>query len=289
MTAEGIAAALVAVAQGNEATALDRLNALGGDRLARALADGLASERASGVYVDPEAFTRFIDSKANARLYRDVGVALGDWVEAGGSAVRRVVDVGCGDGRVTRSVLPAGLERVELVEPSGALLELAAARLEDCSVERFEMGVADWLVSADPGWRDVGWSTFALHNLPVEERGAALRGIASRVNRFAVVEFDVPTWRSVEQWAAYCAERYIAGAAAHDDELVLSGFLVPVLLGQFASGASRHTYEQPLEAWRSDFEAAGFTHTEVRVVHSEFWWGPAGLVLGNNTRRGVVS
>lgn len=103
-----------------------------------------------------------------------------------------------------------------------------------------------------------------------------------RVERFAIVEFDVPSWRSVEQWAGYCAERYVVGAEAHDDELVLSGFLVPVLLGQFVPGASRHTHEQPLDAWEADFRDAGFRRVEVQPVHADFWWGSAGLVVGSS-------
>lgn len=282
MTAEAISQALVSVAEGDIDAAVDRLGAIEGSRLAAGLIQGLADDRADGVYVDPAAFTRFIDSGPNDRLYGAVDAALGRWV-ASAANVDSVVDIGCGDGRVTSAVVPDDVMRIELVEPSDALLQQATARLASRPVTAFGKDVAGWLATGAEPRVDMGWATFALHNLPPEDRRSALRGIATRVGRFAVVEFDVPEWESVEQWAAHCAERYVEGADAHDDSLVLAGFLVPVLLGQFAPGAERHTYEQPLAGWRADFEEAGFAETTVEIVHSDFWWGNAGLVTGHSS------
>ncbi len=283
MTVDVIAAALVELSIGEHDAAQVRLASVDG-RLARALVDGLQSGSSDGVYVQPAAFERFIGSPPNARLYADVEKALASWVAEGAGDVRRVFDVGCGDGRVTAAVCPGDLQRVELIEPSAALLDSATVRLFDYPVVRIERTVAAWLGSSAGERRDVGWSTFALHNLPPDERAATLEGIAERTDRFAVVEFDVPEWRSLEQWGIHCAERYAIGAAAHNDAEVLHGFLVPVLLGQFAPDAVRHTYEQPLAAWEADFQAAGFTQTEVQEIHSDFWWASAGMVTGISER-----
>ena len=55
--------------------------------------------------------------------------------------------------------------------------------------------------------------------------------------------------------------------------VAVSGFLMPVLLGQFEAGATRHTFEQPVDRWIEDLAAAGFDPT-VEIIH-DYWWGPA--------------
>ena len=282
MSVDAIAGALVCVSNDDVDGARDRLSAVANDPLAAALIVALSAGSSHEVYVDPDAFTRFIDGPPNARLYCDVEHALRDWISADPDGVRWVVDIGCGDGRVTEAVVPATVDRIELVEPSDALMDSAVGRLGG-RVDAHRMDVQAWVDSPDVSGRDAGWATFALHNLSPVDRSEVLGGIAQRVTRFAVAEFDVPVPRSVEDHAVYCAERYSLGAAAHDDPVVLSGFLVPVLLGQFAPNARRHTYEQPHEAWAAELLEAGFDDTDVTVVHSDFWWGPAGLVTGRTS------
>jgi len=73
-------------------------------------------------------------------------------------------------------------------------------------------------------------------------------------------------------------ERYRRGIAEYDaDELVVQGFLMPVMFGYFASGRARITYEQPAAAWVADLGAAGF-RTVTSSGIDDYWWGPAVLV-----------
>lgn len=59
--------------------------------------------------------------------------------------------------------------------------------------------------------------------------------------------------------AAYAAERYSQGVSEDSDwPNVPSGFLMPVLVGQFDPERPRHTFEQPTRAWIDDLHAAGW-------------------------------
>ncbi|MGI9646796.1 MAG: class I SAM-dependent methyltransferase [Ilumatobacteraceae bacterium] len=279
---DGVADALVLLSEGDPDAAREALHRAGDDRLAPLLASALDGDGALGgeVYVDPTAFQRFIDSPPNVALYAAVEDGLARWVAGEGS---RVVDIGCGDGRVTKAVAPADAAVVELVEPAQAMLDVAAARFPEQRVDAWCTDAETWTTTVlvdTPRDRDVGWSTFALHNLPSESRHEVLTSTAAGVGRFAVVEFDVPRFSATHEHAAYCSARYRRGIEVHDDPLVVSGFLAPVLLGQFAPDAPRHTYEQPLETWANDLRRAGFVEVEVQTLHTDFWWAPAGMVTG---------
>jgi SAM-dependent methyltransferase len=199
-----------------------------------------------------------------------------------------VLDIGCGDGRLTTAAIHPGLARVDLVEPSAELLTAAQARLAEHDVSVVAHGcTAQDLVDAlssgrDPAWPD-RWdsaqSTFALHTLPPEDRQRVLHLLAWRVGRLIVVEFDVPAFadRSA-QHARYAAERYAAGVAEYeDDAVVVDGFLMPVLVGQFDPARPRHTWEQPIAEWIAALQRAGFAGVRAQPV-SDYWWAPAHLV-----------
>ena len=132
--------------------------------------------------------------------------------------------------------------------------------------------------AAGAGW-DVAQSTFALHAVEPAARRRVLAYLAGTVRRLVLVEFDVPAFtdRSPEH-AAYAVDRYAAGIAEHDgDALVVQGFLMPVLVGQFHPDRPRHTWEQPVQAWLDDLRAAGFV--DVRHHHiDDYWWAPAHLI-----------
>lgn len=246
------------------------------------LAPALAAHLARGgddVYTDPEAFERFIDGGGNVGLYERAGRAL-----AGVHAERRpttVLDIGCGEGRLTAASLRTGLRRLDLVEPSAELLARARRRLDGCDVEVVGHPIgAEALATAVPDRRwDVAQSTFALHAVPPPARAAALADLAGRVGALLVLEFDCPalTDRS-EAHLRHLVDRYEHGLAEYaDDPLVAAGFLLPVLVGQIAPDAERHTWEQPIAAWGEDLRAAGFATVRHRRV-SDYWWAPAHLI-----------
>jgi len=278
---EALVAALTAVSEGAWAAAAEhaaRARSLDpDDLLADALVDHLA-RGADDVYTDPEAFERFIDGGANIALYERTGRAL-----AAVHAARRpttVVDIGCGEGRLTAASIREGLRRLDLVEPSAELLGRAERRLDDGFEVVSHQIPAQELARVVPGRRwEVAQSTFALHTLDPAARAAVLADLATRVHALLVVEFDCPALvdRS-EAHIRHLVDRYQLGLAEYvDDPIVASGFLLPVLVGQIAPGVERHTWEQPVTAWGDDLRSAGFAHVRHRLV-SDHWWAPAHLI-----------
>jgi SAM-dependent methyltransferase len=245
--------------------------------LAVALGEHLA-RGTDDVYTDPEAFEHFIDGGGNVGLYERAGRAL-----AAVHAERRpvhVLDVGCGEGRLTAASIREGLRRLDLVEPSAELLARAERRLDDGGFEVVSHQItAQELAASVPGRWEVAQSTFALHTLDPAARAAVLADLAGRVDALLLVEFDVPAFtdRSPDH-LRYLVDRYEVGLAEYvDDPIVASGFLLPVLVGQIAPGAERHTFEQPVTAWGDELRAAGFAHVRHRTV-SPYWWAPAHLI-----------
>src|SRR4051794_93179 len=89
-------------------------------RLPVALAEYLEALPAPGVYDEPSAFEAFIDNGNNPELYRRTIEQLHQ-VHAE-RVPGSVMDIGCGDGRVTASVLSPSTRQLDLVEPSEQLL-----------------------------------------------------------------------------------------------------------------------------------------------------------------------
>ena len=203
--------------------------------LAVALDAFLAGRPPSGVYDEPTTFEAFIDHGSNPELYRRTIEIV-----RGVHAVEQpatVLDIGCGDGRVTAAVLAAATERVDLVEPSATLLALAAGAVAARhAVVPHTQTLAEFAatVEADTRWA-LAQSTFALHTTHPDDRPALLSWLTEpRVERLLVVEFDVPAFadRSPEH-LAYLADRYEVGVreyAEHPE--AIDGFLMPVLVGQ---------------------------------------------------------
>lgn len=280
-----VAAALVALHRGEPRAAADHLATAPADPLARALAGSLARTLGSGlgpvggeVYVNPEAFARFIDADPNLALYRHAVAALRRWLTGG--PARTTADIGCGDGRISGPVAAGTSNLIHLIEPSEVMLAQALSHFDQGRAEGHPMSIEAWLTRSDLPAIDAAWATFALHNLEPDQRPEVLAGLARRVDRMAIVEFDIPAFAGIEDHALYCADRYRRGFQAHPDKLVRTGFLIPVLLGQFAPNAPRHTHEQPLAQWQSQLANAGFDQVEVTPLHHGFWWAPAGLVTG---------
>lgn len=270
--------ALLAVARGDpaagQAEARDAADA--GSALAAALARCLVTARDSGVYDEPTSFEAFIDGGGNVGLYERV-IAFVAAVHREHEPVS-VLDVGCGDGRVTASTVGEGA-RVDLIEPSAALLEAAVARMaaDGLAAERHRTTIEDFLeqLPATARWELVQ-ATFSLHTLPFERRQAVLDALARRSDRLVIVEFDVPDFDDGStEHAAYAAARYERGVAEYADApTVVSGFLMPVLVGQFDPHRARHTHEQSLARWLDQLDAAGWSVVQQTLL-DDYWWAPA--------------
>ncbi len=246
------------------------------DALAAALAEHLKNDRSEGVYDDPRGFEEFIDNGGNPDLYASVINMLAQ--RHRDVVPTAVVDIGCGDGRVTlATTLPTSV--VHLVEPSPALADLAMARLSGRpgATNVHNKTLAEFLDTTSGSW-DLAQATFALHNLEPNERKEQLRALRSRTSRLLLVEFDVPDFddRSLEH-ATYAAQRYVRGFHEYRDyPTVRDGFLLPVLLGQFDAQRARHTFEQSATSWKQELLGAGWSGVEATPVAS-YWWADAVL------------
>jgi hypothetical protein len=108
---------------------------------------------------------------------------------------------------------------------------------------------------------DLIQSTFALQSLPRDHRRDVLAWARRAAGALAIVEFDVPSFTDPcdPAFAAHVVARYRRGIVEYDgDELVVQGFLMPVMLGYFTSGCARTNYEQPADEWLADLRAAGY-------------------------------
>lgn len=249
--------------------------------LARALDEFLRSQREPGVYAEPTAFESFVDHGTNPELYRRA-IELVRAVHAT-TRPAAVLDLGCGDGRVVSAVLDHATTRVDLVEPSRPLLAdaVTAVARPGLDVVAHGLGAMEFTARVDPSRRwNLAEATFALSAIEPAERPALFGWLASRVDRLLVIEFDVPALAdgSPEQ-VARLAEHYEAGVAEYREHPeAVSGFLMPVLVGQLDPGQPRYTFEQPIDAWRDQLHAAGFTTTTTPVF--DYWWAPAVLIDG---------
>ena len=141
--------------------------------------------------------------------------------------------------------------------------------------------VQDCLAREPEQWWDCAQATFALHNLAPHDRADTLAQLSGRTRTLSVVEFDVPEFADKSpEHAAYVADVYEVGVAEYvDDPGVIDGFLLPVLLGQFAPNRQRHTYEQSAQSWATELEEAGFQSVATTHVCS-YWWADAVLITG---------
>jgi hypothetical protein len=267
-----------AAALGRAAAAADptsRLAAAAGAYLAR-----LAARGAEGVYVSGDAFGAFIRGGGNLPLYAGLSAALAE--AYGGYASLALLDVGVGDGMALLPALTPEVARVDLVEPSEAMLARTTVALEARGVpHRAHLsGVLAFALQSRESW-PLAQATFSLQSLTPADRRAALAWLRTRVRRLLVAEFDVPDLGEglAPARLAHFAERYELGLAEYDGDggLVAQGFLMPVFFGYFDPGAARTNYEQPIAAWEDDLRAAGFVEVARRPLF-DYWWAPAYLL-----------
>jgi hypothetical protein len=273
--ADAIAPAAAAAAR---AAAADPASLLA--REAAAYLARVADTGKTNVYVSGEAFGAFIRGGGNVPLYQAVSAALRAAYPR--ESEFTLLDVGVGDGLALLPALPPNLHRVDLVEPSAAMLVAVSEALEthDVVYHAFAGTIQAFAVSRDGHW-DVAQATFSLQSLPPDERRAALAWLRAHASRLLIAEFDPPELGEglAPERVRSIAARYERGLAeyAGDGGLVAQGFLLPVFFGNFDPTAARTNYEQPVAGWEADLRAAGFA-TVAKHHLFDYWWAPCYLL-----------
>jgi SAM-dependent methyltransferase len=282
--ADEAAAVLHALARGDRDGALSSAaTSSAASPLAEALHRFLVSDRTADPYTEPSAFQEFIESGDNPALYAATIHALQELHAALDPA--SVLDIGCGDGRVTAATLAERCGVVDLVEPSAPLLRDATNRIQalgsrpEVHPHRTDaLSFVDEVAATGQTW-DVAQSTFALHAMPRTDRAQLLTHLRERAGTVAIVEFDAPPGDAPQDTRIpHLAQRYARAIEVYEaHQHVVDGFLMPVLVGQILPGARRHTFEEPITEWCGDLEAPGFSVTSTPLF--DHWWATAHLVV----------
>lgn len=235
------------------------------------------------VYDSPQAFGAFIRAGGNLELYRATSQALQQIYQD--QHPHTLLDIGPGDGLALLPALSAAgtfAPHVDLVEPSTALLQQASDALTRQGLDHraHAATIEDFTTDHHDGRWDLAQSTFALQSLPPQQRRPILRWLAQRTRALAVVEFDVAHVPDPfdPDWFRDCASRLERGLREYENErdLVGSGFIIPVILGHFATH-TRTNHEHSIQDWVQDLEVAGFT--DVGAHHlCDYWWEPAWFI-----------
>lgn len=233
-----------------------------------------------GVYVSGEAFAAFIRGGGNVPLYTNTSAALRSVY----LTLERptLIDIGVGDGLALLPALVPGIARIDLVEPSMAMLVHTCAALDGRGVpyRSFAQYVQEFALTSADRW-DLAQATFSLQSLPPTERRSTLNWLRRSAGRLLIAEFDVPELGDQYDPArvAHMVDRYERGLAEYLDDggLVAQGFLMPVFFGAFDRSAARTNYEQPIASWEADLRAAGFSQVARRPLY-DYWWATAYLV-----------
>ena len=249
------------------------------------------SRQHTPVYDSPEAFGAFIRAGGNVELYRATSQALQQTYQD--QRPHTLLDIGPGDGLALLPALSAAgpcAPHVDLVEPSTALLKQATGALMQQSFDHraFAATIEDFTAEhPDADW-DLVQSTFALQSLPPQQRRPLLRWLAQRTRALAVVEFDVAHVPDPfdPDWFRECAGRLERGLREYEAErdLVGAGFIIPVILGHFATH-TRTNHEHSVQDWVQDLQRAGFTGVEAHHL-CEYWWEPAWLIQARGQHPG---
>lgn len=264
------------------------------EALASAWLEGLdADSGLAGAYADGSGFPAYGRGRSAGALLRSrVAWVARLWESTPGP---RILDLGSGDGKVLAeavSKLPSDRRLLlDVVEPSGPLMERARAAIPSDRVRAFHRTSAESFVRDVQGadrWT-LGEAFLSLQSVPRERRLELLASLAGRLERFALIEFDVEfgglPLESSERCRAVC-DRYRVGIREYAEGMdevtargALHGFLMPMLFGSFRGDGSRSNEEQPIVDWIQLFADAGFG-LESRETLCEHWWSrPEALVF----------
>jgi hypothetical protein len=238
--------------------------------LERVLAHGKAQ-----VYVDGRAFAAFIRGGGNVGLYAATSDALRTVYRDYSSL--HLLDIGVGDGMALLPALPGPLARLDLIEPSAAMLAQTTAELAARGIpfEAANCTLQDFMARPTDDHWDIIEATYSLQSVLPAERLAALRWMRNHGQRVLIAEFDVPAFSDTyhPDRVRYVVEHYERGLAEYDGDsgVVAQGFLLPVMFGYFDPGANRTNWEGPIEAWCDSLRAAGFNLVQTRKLFGYFW------------------
>lgn len=242
--------------------------------------DRVIGEGKRNVYVSPEAFGAFIRGGGNVPLYEHTSAALRRiYVQYDSLSL---LDVGVGDGLALLPALTPNVRRLDVLEPSLAMLNQTSAALNARGIDhRAINATVQQLMTAAPDVWDVMESTFALQSVRPEERPAVLAWIRRHAGRALIVEFDAPDFAEMYDPARvrYFVERYARGLAEYADDggVVAQGFLMPVFFGGFDPGEARVNWEMPIAEWARLLREAGFNAVRTEPIY-DYWWAPAALI-----------
>jgi SAM-dependent methyltransferase len=238
------------------------------------------------VYGQPAAFEAFIRGGGNVPLYERVSHALA--AQYGGD-VHTLLDIGCGDGHALLPALaqPHAIQQLTLVEPAGALLASALARVQveqpALPMQAHAEGLGAFAAQLQPGdhW-DVAQATFALQAVPEAERWAGLARLRAHVGRLVIVEFDLPPLtRGTVAHLLSLAQRYeraLGEYAGATRELVGQGFLLPMFLGQLDEQTAATNWEHPATVWRNRLNDMGWRVQRLETL-CDYFWAPAFVLV----------
>lgn len=243
--------------------------------LARVQAQGKAA-----VYVDGEAFAAFTRGGSNVELYAQASQALHDVYE--GYESLTLLDIGVGDGLALLQALTQNIKRLDLIEPSEAMLAQTTRQLDAWHVpyRAHAMTIQEFMKANGVTW-DVIQATWSLQSVPPADRPGVFAWLRAHGARVLIAEFDVPEFNALYEPARvrHILDRYQNGLAEYADDggLVAQGFLMPVLFGYFDRSAARTNYEGPIGAWADALRAAGFDRVETQPLYP-YWWAEAYLI-----------
>jgi len=237
------------------------------------------------VYGLPEAFGAFIRGGGNVHLYENTSAALRRVYEQYRSLA--LLDVGVGSGLALVPALTPNVGRLDILEPSAAMLAQASAALHARGIAHRAINMtAQQFIQSGAGHYDVAQATYALQALPPADRGHVLAGLRALADRLLIAEFDVPEWASSHTGLAtpervrYFVERYARGLAEYaddDDGLVVQGFLMPIFFGAFDPTEARLNWEMPIAEWARLLREAGFDRVRSELIH-DYWWAASYLL-----------
>ena len=239
-----------------------------------------AVHKESNVYASPQGFEKFIRGGGNLPLYVNTSAQLNDIYKK--SQLQSLLDIGVGDGHALLPALSAQRIKLDLVEPSSAMLDTLTGELKQRSIP-FQAHPMRWqqfrdqMASNDPQKWDIIQMTFSAHTFLPDERPQLLEWCAKRCTHFLIAEFDVPLFSTMltPEVIGYYVSKYERGLAEYADEpIVMQQFLMPVFFGNFAHDSKRLTFEQTAVHWQADLEKAGFSTVQKQPIF-DYWWAPA--------------
>jgi SAM-dependent methyltransferase len=238
------------------------------------------------VYDQPGAFTAFVRGGGNVNLYE----RLSEQLAAGYDEARpeSLLDIGCGDGLALIPALESAghvPSRIDVVEPSAALLNAATKRLADIETEvhAWQQPAQEFFAQLGERHWDRAQATFSLQSVPLDDRMTVLKALRAHTDVLTIAEFDVPVQvEGTPEQVQSLVSRYERGIAEYgeDAQLVARGFLLPVLLGQVDPDVARTNWEQPAASWVDQLTFAGFTEIDVEPL-ADYWWAPAVLITAS--------